>query len=253
MGEHIWAGDWTPPPTHVVDRWAATKGNYTYSNSEYNHYTQIIWNGTYRVGCGKKACGHLTGTKWSPGTLVVCNYYPRGNIAGMYPYTGLGTGAPAADTCATHGAECGTMKNNQSASVACNSCYGNEMCSWDNKCICIPKTCEEFGYDCGDIDNGCGTKNYSCGKCGGDSECRNHKCFVFERYRTMLLFFNCSYILDNREGLFIQLEKVIGAENILNTTYNTSADFKVFEMHILISDVSTARKAYNAIKKNKDM
>lgn len=253
MGEHIWAGDWVPPPQHVVDRWAATKGNYTYSNSEYNHYTQIIWNGTYRVGCGKRTCKQLSETRWNPGTIIVCNYYPRGNIQGNYPYTALSGGQQSTDTCATHNAECGTIKNNLSASVECNSCYGNEICTWDNKCICIPKTCDEFGFDCGVIDNGCGSQNFSCGKCGGDSECRNHKCEVFEKYRTVMIYFNCSYIMSNKEGLVLQLESIVGKENIVNITYNISSDYKEFIAYLLINDVQNAKDLYNKIKKNKDL
>lgn len=252
MEEHIWAGNWVPPPTHVVDRWAATKENYTYSNSEYNLYTQIVWNGTYRVGCAKKTCSQLSGTKWSPGTIVVCNYYPRGNVHGEYPYAKQGSTA-AADTCATHSAECGTFKNNMSATVSCNSCYGSEVCTWDNRCLCIPKTCDEYGYSCGIITNGCDLKNISCGRCGGDSECRDYRCFVYERYRTVLLYFNSTYILDKKESLVNQLGILAGEDSIENITYNISADSREFTAYVLFKDVKTAHNLYSKIKKNKNL
>lgn len=253
MGEHIWAGDWVPPPKHVVDRWAGTKGNYTYSNAIYNHYTQIVWNGTYRVGCGMKTCNHLTGTKWSPGTIVVCNYYPRGNVQGQFPYVGLPSPSMAVDTCAAHSAECGTIRDNSSTTVECNSCYGNEVCTWDNKCICIPHTCDEYGYDCGTINNGCDTTEFSCGKCDGDAECRSHKCFVYERYRTVILYFNCTYILDKKESMVAQLETIAGKDNIVNITYNISADFKEFAAYILFVDVASAKSFYDTVRKSEEL
>eukprot|EP00271_Cylindrocystis_brebissonii_P019150 TRINITY_DN5709_c0_g2_i1.p1 TRINITY_DN5709_c0_g2~~TRINITY_DN5709_c0_g2_i1.p1 ORF type:complete len:355 (-),score=22.08 TRINITY_DN5709_c0_g2_i1:1276-2340(-) len=42
-------------------------------------YTQVVWNTSLTLGCGSSLC--------FPGyTLVVCNYFPRGNIVGRYPY-----------------------------------------------------------------------------------------------------------------------------------------------------------------------
>jgi pathogenesis-related protein 1 len=42
------------------------------------HYTQMVWRGTARVGCGEAVCN---------GTLLVaCNYDPPGNVLGRTPY-----------------------------------------------------------------------------------------------------------------------------------------------------------------------
>ncbi|GJP40041.1 hypothetical protein CLOM_g24332 [Closterium sp. NIES-68] len=43
------------------------------------HYTQVIWNNTKTVGCGKASCG-TSADVWA------CNYYPPGNYGGQLPY-----------------------------------------------------------------------------------------------------------------------------------------------------------------------
>ncbi len=48
--------------------------NYT----KVGHYTQIVWQGTERLGCAKTACEGLI--------IVVCNYAPLGNVIGEKPY-----------------------------------------------------------------------------------------------------------------------------------------------------------------------
>ncbi|GJP43638.1 hypothetical protein CLOM_g3078 [Closterium sp. NIES-68] len=43
------------------------------------HYTQVVWNSTRKVGCGKASCG-------TAGDVWACNYYPPGNYMGQMPY-----------------------------------------------------------------------------------------------------------------------------------------------------------------------
>ncbi|CAI5489145.1 unnamed protein product [Closterium sp. Naga37s-1] len=43
------------------------------------HYTQVIWNNTRTVGCGKASCG-------TKADVWACNYYPPGNYGGQLPY-----------------------------------------------------------------------------------------------------------------------------------------------------------------------
>lgn len=44
----------------------------------YGHYTQVVWRGTRYFGCGKAEFGG--------NMIIVCNYYPAGNVTGQTPY-----------------------------------------------------------------------------------------------------------------------------------------------------------------------
>ncbi|KAL8292409.1 hypothetical protein RQP46_001021 [Phenoliferia psychrophenolica] len=59
--------------------------NPTYADS-YGHYTQMVWKGTYTVGCAMAACDpiHVDGDSSSTPTsnFLNCLYYPEGNIEG---------------------------------------------------------------------------------------------------------------------------------------------------------------------------
>ncbi|OCT57313.1 peptidase inhibitor 16 [Xenopus laevis] len=50
------------------------------------HYTQVVWAGTERVGCGQKFCEKLEGVDDENMYLLVCNYEPPGNFEGESPY-----------------------------------------------------------------------------------------------------------------------------------------------------------------------
>ena len=47
-----------------------SKTNYQGGNMQQGHYTQVLWKGTYALGCGVKNCGQMT--------LVFCDYAPAG-------------------------------------------------------------------------------------------------------------------------------------------------------------------------------
>ena len=88
---------WTPrhrsSPQTTVDAWAAEAANWVYvpfgqgdcSGATCGHYTQLIWAGTLRVGCGRTSCPAGPGVPFA-GTIVTCDYAPGGNFAGQYPY-----------------------------------------------------------------------------------------------------------------------------------------------------------------------
>jgi hypothetical protein len=69
-----------------IDAWANEKANYDYgSNSGHGsvvgHYTQIVWQKTTKVGCGKADSITDYG-----GEHVVCRYSIAGNMRGEKPY-----------------------------------------------------------------------------------------------------------------------------------------------------------------------
>ncbi|XVF68166.1 hypothetical protein PTKIN_Ptkin10aG0182500 [Pterospermum kingtungense] len=70
--------------TAAVNLWVAEKPKYDYnSNScvggECRHYTQVVWRNSVRLGCAKVRCNN-------GGTIISCNYDPRGNYVNQRPY-----------------------------------------------------------------------------------------------------------------------------------------------------------------------
>ena len=58
--------------------WYDEGETYDYSTAnEYNHFTQVVWKGSKKVGCAYKDC---RSTGW--GLYIVCEYDPAGNIIG---------------------------------------------------------------------------------------------------------------------------------------------------------------------------
>ncbi|NWT02312.1 PI16 inhibitor, partial [Mionectes macconnelli] len=50
------------------------------------HYTQVVWADTKQIGCGAKFCEKIEGIETENMHLLVCNYYPAGNVKGKKPY-----------------------------------------------------------------------------------------------------------------------------------------------------------------------
>lgn len=71
--------------TSAVSMWVDEKAFYDYNSNTCQpgkvcgHYTQVVWSDSLRLGCAKVRCN--TG-----GTLISCNYDPRGNFIGRKPY-----------------------------------------------------------------------------------------------------------------------------------------------------------------------
>ncbi|GER36387.1 pathogenesis-related protein 1 [Striga asiatica] len=83
-GENLAAGSWDLSAKEAVDMWVSEKNAYDLeSNScvggECLHYTQVVWNSSTRVGCGRALCKN----GW---TFVTCNYDPPGNYNGERPF-----------------------------------------------------------------------------------------------------------------------------------------------------------------------
>jgi hypothetical protein len=68
----------------VIRSWVGEGDSYKYhalvgTDVAWNHYTQVIWAATRRIGCGRAArTGDLV--------MYVCNYAPAGNVIGQFPY-----------------------------------------------------------------------------------------------------------------------------------------------------------------------
>ncbi|XP_065647480.1 uncharacterized protein LOC100213672 isoform X2 [Hydra vulgaris] len=49
-------------------------------DEKHGHFTQVVWNSTTRVGCGRVTKEEYGGLM----TYIVCNYTPKGNIYGLF-------------------------------------------------------------------------------------------------------------------------------------------------------------------------
>jgi len=85
-GENIFWGDGKEYTcTYASQRWFAEIENYHYGVLMENdlhaigHYTQMVWRETNEIGIGIAKCSNGA-------TIIVANYYPRGNTIGVLPY-----------------------------------------------------------------------------------------------------------------------------------------------------------------------
>ncbi|MEZ0311821.1 MAG: CAP domain-containing protein [Myxococcota bacterium] len=94
LGENLYAESGiTSTAAAVVASWASELAFYNYANNscavgeQCGHYTQIVWDDTRRVGCGRARCTSNSpfdnGEAWNN---WVCNYDPPGNFVGRRPY-----------------------------------------------------------------------------------------------------------------------------------------------------------------------
>lgn len=71
----------------AVELWAAEENFYDYDSNTCQtgkvcgHYTQLVWNASKRLGCGRSTC-----TSNGYEEVWVCHYDPPGNFIGQWPY-----------------------------------------------------------------------------------------------------------------------------------------------------------------------
>ncbi|XP_030329498.1 peptidase inhibitor 16 [Strigops habroptila] len=76
----------------AVEDWNGEEKYYNLSTSTCvsgqmcGHYTQVVWASTHQIGCGAKFCEKIDGIETEGMHLLVCNYYPPGNMKGRKPY-----------------------------------------------------------------------------------------------------------------------------------------------------------------------
>ncbi|KAM6967840.1 cysteine-rich venom protein latisemin [Aplochiton taeniatus] len=91
MGENLFYSSSPYNWTQVVAAWNSEVQNYQFPTGSINglatgHYTQVVWNSSYKVGCGVAKC---SGQIYFYG----CHYYRAGNFKGYAPYN---AGTPCA-------------------------------------------------------------------------------------------------------------------------------------------------------------
>jgi len=80
-GENLAAGTaGALSPQSVVEMWYREVDAYDYRAADFSpktgHFTQLVWAGTARVGCGTTSCKGLE--------IWVCQYDPPGNVVGEF-------------------------------------------------------------------------------------------------------------------------------------------------------------------------
>lgn len=72
-------------PQEVVNAWAEEEQYYDYQSNQCQpgeqcgHFTQMVWHESREVGCAKAVCPDKS-------QIWACNYHPRGNYIGEWPY-----------------------------------------------------------------------------------------------------------------------------------------------------------------------
>ncbi|XP_037389823.1 serotriflin isoform X2 [Pygocentrus nattereri] len=84
MGENLFKSTGMFAWTAVVTAWHSEVVDYEYPTGSINgepigHYTQVVWYGSYEVGCGVAKCGS--------NYFYACHYYRAGNFKGVPPYS----------------------------------------------------------------------------------------------------------------------------------------------------------------------
>ncbi|NXD65631.1 PI16 inhibitor, partial [Eolophus roseicapillus] len=91
-GENLFAMAPTLDLEFAVEDWNGEEKYYNLSTSTCvsgqmcGHYTQVVWASTHQIGCGAKFCEKIDGIETEGMYLLVCNYYPPGNMKGRKPY-----------------------------------------------------------------------------------------------------------------------------------------------------------------------
>ncbi|XP_040923538.1 cysteine-rich venom protein isoform X2 [Betta splendens] len=97
LGENLFYSSSPCAWKDVINAWHSEVERYTYPNGSTDgrsigHYTQVVWNTSYKVGCGMTRC---------PDGIYYygCRYYRAGNFRGWPPYKAGSTCASCPDAC----------------------------------------------------------------------------------------------------------------------------------------------------------
>lgn len=85
-GENLAAGtEGSMGPERAVEIWYEERKLHDFASAGFSmkagHFTQVVWRGSQRVGCGSSSCNGLR--------IWVCNYDPPGNMAKQFKHNVL--------------------------------------------------------------------------------------------------------------------------------------------------------------------
>ncbi|XBI57404.1 hypothetical protein VPH35_038806 [Triticum aestivum] len=85
-GRNLYWADGHHNATHAVAAWVGERRWYDHRanacapGKTCGEYTQVVWNTTRELGCGRRTCRN------GLDTVAVCEYFPPGNYVGVPPY-----------------------------------------------------------------------------------------------------------------------------------------------------------------------
>ncbi|XP_078272708.1 GLIPR1-like protein 1 [Rhinoraja longicauda] len=94
VGENLYASTGSFNTKAAIKAWHSEVTNYEFDTNTCKkyavcgHYTQVVWESTYKVGCAVNKCPNglkASGLKGSA-VVFVCDYAPAGNYAGRPPF-----------------------------------------------------------------------------------------------------------------------------------------------------------------------
>ncbi|XP_041457491.1 peptidase inhibitor 16-like [Lytechinus variegatus] len=96
IGQNLWRGfvaslpDGSGPLSSWWDEWQwyDYETNTCLPDKICGHYTQLVWDTSYQVGCGRSFCaeGYDDTLNFTNNYIVACNYREQGNVQGIKPY-----------------------------------------------------------------------------------------------------------------------------------------------------------------------
>ncbi|XP_032893890.1 GLIPR1-like protein 1 [Amblyraja radiata] len=107
VGENLYATTGSFNTKDAIKAWNSEVTNYDFDTntckkySVCGHYTQVVWENTYKVGCAVTSCPNGIKSSGLKGSAVVfvCNYAPAGNYAGRSPFAKGTTACSGCTTC----------------------------------------------------------------------------------------------------------------------------------------------------------
>ncbi|KAH9944449.1 PR-1-like protein [Epithele typhae] len=86
FGENLAAGTGSSYGISTASSRGLTKfvTDYSSSNPQASHFTQVVWKATTQVGCAVQSCGGIFDASFGPAKYYVCEYFPQGNVIGAF-------------------------------------------------------------------------------------------------------------------------------------------------------------------------